>query len=67
MRELSLVILLVAPNTGLLTTMIFSYKTQEQTQHVNGVTLILLVIIILANIIIKKFANIKTDQSINLG
>ncbi|MCD6342193.1 MAG: ABC transporter permease subunit, partial [Spirochaetaceae bacterium] len=67
MRELSLVILLVAPNTGLLTTMIFSYKTQEQTQHVNGVTLILLVIIILANIIIKKFANTKTGQSINLG
>ncbi len=66
-RELSLVILLVAPNTGLLTTMIFSYKTQEQTQHVNGVTLILLVIIILANIIIKKFANTKTGQSINLG
>ncbi len=67
MRELSLVILLVSPNTGLLTTLIFSYKTQEQTQHVNGVTLILLLIIIIANVLIKLFANIKTDQSINLG
>lgn len=67
MRELSLVILLVAPTTGLLTTVIFSYKTQEQTQHVNGVTLMLLVIIIIANILIKLFANIKNEQSINLG
>jgi iron(III) transport system permease protein len=67
MRELSLVILLVAPATGLLTTIIFSYKTQEQTQHVNGVTLLLLLIIIIANILIKLFANIKNEQSINLG
>ena len=67
MRELSLVILLVAPNTGLLTTVIFAYKTQEQTQHVNGATLVLLLIIIVANVLIKLFANIKTEQSINLG
>lgn len=67
MRELSLVILLVAPKTGLLTTIIFSYKTQEQTQHVNGVTLILLLIIIIANVLIKLIANTKTDQTISLG
>jgi len=67
MRELSLVILLVAPKTGLLTTVIFSYKTQEQTQHVNGVTLILLLIIIIANLLIRLLAKTKTEQSISLG
>ncbi len=67
MRELSLVILLVTPKTGLLTTMIFAYKTQEQTQHVNGVTLMLLVVIILANVLIKVLSMKSPYKTIDIG
>ncbi|MDC7244283.1 MAG: iron ABC transporter permease [Sphaerochaetaceae bacterium] len=67
MRELSLVILLVTPKTGLLTTMIFAYKTQEQTQHVNAVTLLLLIVIIIANILIKLISMRSPYKTIDLG
>jgi iron(III) transport system permease protein len=66
-RELSLVILLVTPATELLTTVIFAYKTQEQTQHVNGVTLLLLLIIIVANVLIKLTASRKSSHTIDMG
>ncbi len=67
MRELSLVILLVTPKTGLLTTVIFAYKTQEQTQHVNGVTLMLLVVIIIANVLIKLLSMRSPYKTIDIG
>ncbi|NCB02361.1 MAG: iron ABC transporter permease, partial [Spirochaetia bacterium] len=67
MRELSLVILLVTPKTGLLTTVIFAYKTQEQTQHVNGVTLLLLVVIIVANVLIKVLSMRSPYKTIDIG
>ena len=66
-RELSLVILLVTPKTELLTTMIFAYKTQEQTQHVNGVTLVLLFIIIVANVLIRLVSLKSTYKTIDIG
>ncbi|NOY08412.1 MAG: iron ABC transporter permease [Spirochaetes bacterium] len=55
MRELSLIILLVTPNTRVLTTMIFAYEDQEEIQHANGVTIILITLIVLANFIVRKF------------
>ncbi len=55
MRELCLLILLVKPSTRVLTTVIFSYEDQGLSQHSNGVTLILLLIIVLANFAIRKF------------
>ncbi len=60
MRELSLVILLVTPATRVLTTIIFAYQDQDQIQHANGVTLILLFIIIIANILVSRFYGTKS-------
>jgi iron(III) transport system permease protein len=60
MRELSLLILLVTPSTRVLTTIIFAYEDQNQTQHGNGVTLILLLIIVVANILVRKFFGNKS-------
>ncbi len=60
MRELSLIILLVTPTTRVLTTIIFAYEDQEEVQHANGVTLILITIIIIANFIVRKFFGNKS-------
>ncbi|MBT3358108.1 MAG: iron ABC transporter permease [Rhodospirillales bacterium] len=54
MRELSLIILLVTPSTMVMTTVIFAYQEQDATQHANGVTLILILIIIFANILVRR-------------
>lgn len=54
MRELSLIILLVTPSTMVMTTVIFAYQEQDATQHSDGVTLILVLIIIVANILVRK-------------
>ena len=60
MRELSLLILLVTPSTRVLTTIIFAYEDQNQTQHANGVTLILLLIIVIANILVRRLFGNKS-------
>lgn len=60
MRELSLLILLVTPKTRVLTTIIFAYEDQDQVQHSNGVTLILLLLIVLANFAVRKFFGSKS-------
>ncbi len=60
MRELSLLILLVTPKTRVLTTIIFAYEDQDQVQHSNGVTLILLLIIVAANFAVRKFFGSKS-------
>lgn len=60
MRELSLLILLVTPKTRVLTTIIFAYEDQDQVQHSNGVTLILLLIIVTANFAVRKFFGSKS-------
>lgn len=54
MRELSLIILLVTPSTMVMTTVIFAYQEQDATQHSDGVTLILVLIIVVANILVRK-------------
>jgi len=59
MRELSLIILLVTPSTRLLTSIIFAYNDQDMVQHANGVTLILLIIIVSANFIVRRFFGSK--------
>jgi len=55
MRELSLIILLVTPSTMVMTTVIFAFQEQDAAQHASGVTLILVLIIILANILVRRF------------
>ncbi len=59
MRELSLIILLVTPSTRLLTSIIFAYTDQDMVQHANGVTLILMLIIVSANFIARRFFGTK--------
>jgi iron(III) transport system permease protein len=54
MRELSLIILLLTPNTMVLTGLIFGYQEQDQSQHSGAVTIILIVIIIIANILVRR-------------
>ena len=54
MRELSLIILLVTPSTMVMTTVIFAYQEQDAAQHASGVTLILVLIIIFANILVRR-------------
>ncbi|MBL6945734.1 MAG: iron ABC transporter permease [Rhodospirillales bacterium] len=54
MRELSLIILLVTPSTMVMTTVIFAYQEQDAVQHASGVTLILVLIIIFANILVRR-------------
>ncbi len=60
MRELSLLILLVTPSTRVLTTIIFAYQDQDQTQHANATTMILLSIIIVANILVSRLYGTKS-------
>jgi len=60
MRELSLLILLVTPSTRVLTTIIFAYEDQDQVQHADGVTLILLLIIVLATFFVRRFFGAKS-------
>ncbi|MCK5249020.1 MAG: iron ABC transporter permease [Spirochaetaceae bacterium] len=60
MRELSLIILLVTPSTRLLTSIIFAYTDQDMVQHANGVTLILMLIIVTANFIARRFFGTKS-------
>lgn len=64
MRELSLIILLVTPTTRVLTTIIFAYEDQEEVQHANGVTIILILIIVTANFIVRKFFGNKSLMGI---
>ena len=54
MRELSLIILLLTPNTMVLTGLIFGYQEQDQSQHSGAVTIILIMIIIIANILVRR-------------
>ncbi len=55
MRELSLIILLLTPSTMVLTGLIFGYQEQDQSQHSGAVTLVLITIIIVANILVRRF------------
>jgi len=64
MRELSLIILLITPSTRVLTTIIFGYEDQDMVQHANGVTLILMLIIVSANFIMRRFLGSKSITGI---
>lgn len=64
MRELSLIILLVTPGTRVLTTIIFAYEDQDMVQHANGVTLILMLIIVSANFLMRRFFDQRVLQEL---
>jgi iron(III) transport system permease protein len=55
MRELSLIILILTPSTMVMTGLIFGYQSEDQSQHAGAVTLILVLIIIIANLVVRRF------------
>lgn len=55
MRELSLIILILTPSTMVMTGLIFGYQSEDQSQHAGAVTLILVLIIIGANMVVRRF------------
>ncbi len=55
MRELSLIILILTPSTMVMTGLIFGYQSEDQSQHAGAVTLILVLIIIAANVLVRRF------------
>lgn len=55
MRELSLIILILTPSTMVMTGLIFGYQSEDQSQHAGAVTLILVLIIIAANLLVRRF------------
>ncbi len=55
MRELSLIILLLTPSTMVMTGLIFGYEAEDKTQHAGAVTLILVLIIIVVNLLVRRF------------
>jgi iron(III) transport system permease protein len=54
MRTLDLVILLVTPNTTLMTSVIFRYSQQGFVQHSYGVMILIIFIVISGHLILSK-------------
>jgi len=65
MKELDLIILLVTPQTGTLTTLIFNYAEQGYQQYANAIMLIIVAIILAAYFIAGKVG--KVDFSKGIG
>jgi len=54
MRVLDLVILLVTPKTGLMTSLIFRYQTQGFTQHAYGIMLVIVLITVVGHSLVQR-------------
>ena len=65
MKELDLIILLVTPRTGTLTTLIFKYAEQGYQQFSNAIMLIIVAIILITYALAKKIG--KVDLSKGIG
>ena len=55
MRELSLIILLLTPSTMVMTGLIFGYEAEDRVQHSGAVTLVLVIMIIIINLLVRRF------------
>ena len=55
MRELSLIILLVTPETRTLTTITFRYQEQGYTQFSSAISVLIILIIVCAEVVSKRF------------
>lgn len=64
MRELSLFILLVAPSTRILTTLLFQYNEKGWNQYANAINLIIIVIVVSFNLLINKLTGASIDKGI---
>ncbi|MEE9428464.1 MAG: iron ABC transporter permease [Paracoccaceae bacterium] len=65
MRELSLIILLIAPGNMVLTGVIFGYQEQDMSQHSGAVTLMLVLIIIVISVIVRVLSGRAGVQGLN--
>lgn len=65
MKELDLIILLITPKTGTLTTLTFEYADKGYQQYSNAIILIIIAIILTTHFLATKFA--KADLSKGIG
>ncbi|MFA7107614.1 MAG: iron ABC transporter permease [Sphaerochaetaceae bacterium] len=64
MRELSLYVLLVTPNTRVLTTLLFYYNEKGWSQYSNGINLLIVLIVLIINNIVNKMTGASIDKGI---
>lgn len=67
MRELSLFILLVTPQTRILTTLLFQYNEKGWDQYANAINLIIIVFVVGFNLIVNKLTGASLDKGIGSG
>ena len=60
MRELSLIILLVTPETRTLTTMTFRYQEQGYTQFSSAISALIIIIVVSGELLTRKFVKRET-------
>ncbi|WP_245856099.1 ABC transporter permease [Paenibacillus rigui] len=65
MKELDLIVLLVTPNTGTLTTLTFRYAEKGYQQYADAIILIIIAIILITHFLATKF--LKADLSKGIG
>nr|WP_275983734.1 iron ABC transporter permease [Paenibacillus hamazuiensis] len=65
MKELDLIVLLVTPNTGTLTTLTFRYAEKGYQQFADAIILIIIAIILITHFLATKF--LKADLSKGIG
>lgn len=65
MKELDLIILLVTPQTGTLTTLIYKYAEQGFQQYANAIMIIIVIIILIMYFLASKFG--KADLTKGIG
>lgn len=65
MKELDLIVLLVTPNTGTLTTLTFNYAESGYQQYADAIIIIIIAIILVTHFLATKFG--KADLSKGIG
>ncbi|MCR8725090.1 ABC transporter permease [Frigidibacter sp. ROC022] len=64
MRELSLIVLLLSPSNMVVTGVIFYYQEQNMPQHSGAVALLLVLVIVLANVLVRLVAHLAGARSL---
>ncbi|WP_320128551.1 iron ABC transporter permease [uncultured Sphaerochaeta sp.] len=64
MRELDLFVLLYTPSSILLTTVLFQYNSKGFDQYANAITLIIIILVVIANSIVNKLTGASIEKGI---
>lgn len=64
MRELSLFVLLITPQTRVLTTMLYYYNEKGWSQYSNAINLIIVLIVLFLNKLVNKITGASIDKGI---